>query len=119
MNESTSAENDQTGMQQKIQDKASEFGNRVQDQAETRKDKAAEGLEQAAEQMRNRVERQGGMQGEVGAKVADSLERSASYLREHEVDQIWDDLEEFVKDHPIQAAVGAAFAGFVVARILR
>lgn len=118
------------GMQQKaadmastmttqVQDKASEYSGKLQDQADAGIDKAAQGLEQAAEQMRSRMEDKGGVQAQVGTKVADSLEKTAGYLRDHEADQIWQDVEQFVKDHPLQAAATAAFAGFVVARIMK
>jgi ElaB/YqjD/DUF883 family membrane-anchored ribosome-binding protein len=102
-----------------IQDQASKAGSKLQDQADMGIDKAAGGLESAAEQMRGRFEDKGGMQGQMGTKVADSLEKTAGYLRDHEADQIWQDVENFVKDHPIQSAAGAAVAGFVIARVLR
>lgn len=103
----------------KAQEKASEYGNKLQGQADAGIDRAAEGLEQAAEQMRTRIDGQGGIEAQVGTKLADGLERSAGYLREHEADEIWHDVEQFVKDHPLQAAATAAFAGFVVARIMK
>lgn len=107
------------GMASNVKEKASEMGSKVQDQAEVGKDKAADGLEKAAEQMRTRLESQGGPQAQVGVKVADGMEKTAGYLREHEAAEIWSDVESFVKEHPMQAAATAAVAGFVIARILR
>jgi ElaB/YqjD/DUF883 family membrane-anchored ribosome-binding protein len=103
----------------KLQEQASNAGSKMQEQADMGIDKAAGGLEKAAEQMRGRFEDQDGVQAQVGTKVADSLEKTAGYLRDHEADQIWQDVEQFVKDHPLQAAAGAAVAGFVIARVLR
>lgn len=106
-------------MSSTVQDQASEYGQKIQEQADTGIDKAASGLQKAADQMRSRMNQQGGTQGQVGTKVADGLEKSATYLRDHEANEIWDDVEQWVKDHPIQSAAGAAVAGFVIARILR
>ncbi len=115
----TGNESQDQGVTQKVQDKASEYSGKLQDQADAGIDRAAQGLEQAAEQMRSRVEGQGGIQGQVGTKMADSLEKTAGYLREHEADEIWHDVEQYVKDHPLQAAASAAVAGFLFARILK
>lgn len=102
-----------------VQDRATEAGSKLHEQADMGIDKAAGGLESAAEQMRDRFADQDGMQGQVGGKMADGLERTAGYLREHDADKIWEDVEAFVKDHPLQSAAGAALAGFVIARVLR
>jgi len=108
-----------SNMTTQVQEKASEYSGKLQDQADAGIDKAAQGLEQAAEQMRSRMDDKGGVQAQVGTKVADSLEKTAGYLRDHEAEQIWQDVEQFVKDHPLQAAATAAFAGFVVARMMK
>lgn len=102
-----------------VQDRASEAGSKLHEQADMGIDKAAGGLESAAEQMRDRFADQDGVPAQVGGKMADGLERTAGYLREHDADQIWEDVEAFVKDHPLQSAAGAAIAGFVIARVLR
>ncbi len=104
---------------EKAQEKVSEYGTKLQDQADANIDRAADGLEKAAEQMRTRLEQKGGVQGQVGTKVADSLDKTSQYLREHEAQEIWSEVESFVKQHPMQAALGAAAAGFVLARMMK
>jgi ElaB/YqjD/DUF883 family membrane-anchored ribosome-binding protein len=47
------------------------------------------------------------------------METAAAYLKEHSSDEIFKDLEVFVKEHPTQALVGAIFAGFLVGRMMR
>ena len=106
-------------MTEKMQDKASNVGSKIQEQADVTRETAAGGLEKTADQMRDRLADKGGVQGQVGTKIADGLERTAVYLREHETEQIWNDVEKFVNEHPLQSAAGAAVAGFVIARVLR
>lgn len=99
-------------------DMAAEYGQKIQDSADMGKEKAAMGLESAADQLRERVG-EDGVQGQVGTKVADGLEKTATYLRDHDTSEIWSEIESFVKDHPLQAAAGALFAGFMMGRVLR
>lgn len=100
------------------QDKASEMGSKAQDTADEGLGRASEGLQRAADQMRQRSASEG-IQGEVATKAADTMEKTAGYLREHDTDEVWSDIETFVKEHPVQAAVGGLVAGFVIGRILR
>jgi ElaB/YqjD/DUF883 family membrane-anchored ribosome-binding protein len=103
--------------------KAEEMGQqareRAQHTAEQGKDATASGLDTAAEQIRERVGQGDGTAAQAGTKVADNLERTAGYLREHETGEMWQDLERYVRDHPVQAAAGALVAGFFVGRMLR
>ncbi len=99
-------------------EKAGQARAAVMEQTEQGRQKAATGLDSAADQLRERLSGEG-MQGQVGTKVADSLEKTADYLREHETSEIWDDIEQYVQDHPMQAAVGALAAGFLIGRVIR
>ncbi len=98
--------------------KAAEYGSKLTETADSGIDKAAEGLEKAAVQLRSHSE-DGGVQGQVGTRVADGLDKTSQYLRDHEAQEIWSDVEQFVKDHPLQAAAGAAVAGYVVAKLMK
>ena len=81
-------------------------------------DRAAEGLEKAANQLRTRAE-DGAVPEKVGVRVADGLDRTSQYLRDHEAQEIWNDVERLIKEHPVQAAVSAAVAGYVVAKLVK
>lgn len=115
---STMVNEEEPAMTDRAQEMASNAGQKAQDTADAGISRAASGLEKAADQMRDRMPGDGPA-AQMGTKVADSLERTAGYLREHDSDQLWEDVETFVKEHPIQAAAGAAVAGFIVARMLR
>ena len=129
-NAGTQQDSGQGGMQEKAMDKASEmrgmasekaseYSGKLHEGADAGVNRAAEGLEKAAVQLRDRAENGGGMQEKVGVRVADSLDKTSQYLRDHEATEIWSDVERFVQQHPMQAAVGAAVAGYVVAKVLK
>jgi ElaB/YqjD/DUF883 family membrane-anchored ribosome-binding protein len=102
-----------------VKDKASELGQKAQQQADIGKDKAAGGMESAADKIREQAGKSDGMTAQTGTKVADGMEKTAGYLREHDTTEMLDDVEKYVKDHPMQAVAGAVIGGFVIGRILR
>src|SRR4051794_5268249 len=92
---------------------------KAKEQADAGKDKAAEGLEATAERIKSMTGEGDGMPAQAGTKLAEGMETAASYLKEHSSDEMFKDLEVFVKEHPTQALVGAIFAGFMVGRMMR
>jgi len=92
---------------------------KAKDQVDTGIDKAAEGLESTAERIKGMAGEGDGMPAQAGTKIAEGMETAAGYLKEHSSDEILNDLEMFVKEHPTQALVGAVFAGFLFGRIMR
>jgi ElaB/YqjD/DUF883 family membrane-anchored ribosome-binding protein len=83
------------------------------------KDKAAGSMESAAEKIREQAENTNGVQAKAGVKVAEGMEKTAGYLKEHDTTEMIDDLEHYVREHPVQALAGAVVGGFLVGRILR
>jgi ElaB/YqjD/DUF883 family membrane-anchored ribosome-binding protein len=102
----------------KMKDKAPEVMQKAQ-KADAGIDTAAGSMESAADKIRERTQGKEGMPAEAGAKVADTMERTAGYLREHDSSEILDDVERFVREHPVQAVAGALVGGFVISRILK
>ena len=43
----------------------------------------------------------------------------ATYLRQHDTNEIMEDFEVYAKKHPTQTLVGAVVAGFLLGRLLR
>jgi ElaB/YqjD/DUF883 family membrane-anchored ribosome-binding protein len=82
-------------------------------------DRAATGLHTAAEKMRDRASSTSGVQAQVGEKAADYMEKASTYLQDHDSQELWGEVEKFVKEHPMQAAAGALFAGFMLGRMMR
>jgi hypothetical protein len=98
--------------------KAQDMGVKAQEKAEIGKEKVAEGIEGAVGTMRDKLPSDG-MVGKAGTVAADSLEKTAGYLRDHETSELWAEVQEYVKLHPASSLVGALAAGFVLSRILR
>jgi ElaB/YqjD/DUF883 family membrane-anchored ribosome-binding protein len=103
----------------KTREAASEYGQKAKEQADKGREQAAGGMERAAEQLRERSGSTQGIPAQAGVKVADGMETAATYLREHKTDDMINDLEHYVKEHPTQALAGAIFTGFVIGRVLR
>ncbi|HET6615987.1 MAG TPA: hypothetical protein VFH62_08875 [Dehalococcoidia bacterium] len=108
-----------TQSRQEMSQKATEFTEKTREKADEGMQKAAGGMEDTAQKLRDRTEDKGGMQAKAGEKVAEGMEKTAGYLREKDTQQIMDDVEQYVREHPVQAIAGALFGGFVIARILR
>lgn len=106
-------------LQEVATEKVGEVGTKLQDTADKGVNRAAEGIDQASTQLRDRATEMGGVQEKVGLRLADGLDKTSVYLRDHESQEIWNDVEKFVREHPMQAAVTAAVAGYVVAKVLR
>ena len=104
---------------EQVREKAAEYGEKAQQQLDAGKDQAAAGMERAAGQLRERAAQGGGVPAQAGMKVADTMDQAAGYLREHTTAEMWDEVEMYVRQHPAQALAGAAFAGFMLGRILR
>jgi ElaB/YqjD/DUF883 family membrane-anchored ribosome-binding protein len=92
---------------------------KAKDQVDAGMDKAAVGLESTAERIKGMTGEGDGMPAQAGTKLAEGMESAATYLKEHSSDEIFKDLEVFVKEHPTQALVGAVFAGFLFGRMMR
>ena len=97
----------------------SQAGEKIVAGADAGKERAASGLSVAAERMRERADSHEGMQADVAAKAADAMDKTASYLKEHDSQELWSEVEAFVKEHPMQAAAGALFAGYMLGKIIR
>lgn len=91
---------------------------RVRGTAGDRLDQAAD----AARRLGHRVREQGGLAGRaepVAYRVGDSLQSAASYVREHDVRSMREDVETGVRASPLKSLAMATVAGFVLGRMLR
>src|SRR5688500_15175227 len=73
------------------------------------------------ERARN-LEQSGGVQGKAGhvaLRASETLDRGADYIRNHEVDEMRDDLENAIRLRPLLSIGIAAGAGFLLARLFR
>jgi hypothetical protein len=105
----------------KVKDKANRAGNAISDTIDRRRGTAADGLDRFAETIHAKAGSvPGGARMERAAhSVANGIETTASYLRDHRVSEMKDDLVSACRKHPAQALVSALVIGFVIGRVAR
>jgi hypothetical protein len=52
-------------------------------------------------------------------RTADGLDRTVRYLREHQAQDMWVDIQEGAKARPVPFLIGALALGFVAGRLMR
>lgn len=105
------------GAMEEARGRGEQIATATQERADQGMDRAAEGMEQASASLRQHAG--DGATGKAAGVAADSMERGASYLRDKDSAEVWNDVEQYVGEHPAQALLGAVAAGFVIGRILR
>ena len=103
------------GIASKIKDKASQFGSTVSQTAERQRENAAKGLNRAAVGLHDGV----GSAAKMAHGVADGMESTAAYLRDHSFGDMGTDLMSACRRHPVQAMISAVVVGFVLGRAIR
>jgi ElaB/YqjD/DUF883 family membrane-anchored ribosome-binding protein len=116
----------------KVMDKVTDIAGRMKDQAGSAAEKVSEGfdkgrkttadtLQKTASALRDKAEDLPG--GEVAAglveRVADTVESTGAYLREHDMSDMKADIERMVRRNPTQSLVIACVAGFLIGRAFR
>lgn len=108
------------------QQRANQYAGEAQQKAEemqrrtdTMIDRASERMHGAAEKVREQSHRADGMPSKAGERLAEGMDRTSEYLSEHDTKGLMSDIEDYVKQHPRQAVLGALVGGFIVARMLR
>lgn len=110
---------------QKAQDVAGNLGQKAQDVAANVADRTDDVISKAGEQMSNlagtlreRAPREG-MLGNAAGAVADRLEASGNYLREHGVSDMASDVTGLIRQNPIPACLVGFGVGFLLGMALR
>lgn len=101
------------------QEKVENAAGQAQEKADMGMQKAADGLERAAETLRSRSDSQGGAVGDAAMSAAGALEQGAEYLRGTDTEQLLNDVEAMVRRRPVESLLVAAGLGIVVAKAMR
>jgi ElaB/YqjD/DUF883 family membrane-anchored ribosome-binding protein len=99
--------------------KLTEFGAAAADRVDQNRAAAADGLEGAAETLRQKADQlhQGGERvSDLAHTAADKINATADYVRENNFKDMVDDVHKVVKKNPGPALAVAAGLGFLVAR---
>jgi ElaB/YqjD/DUF883 family membrane-anchored ribosome-binding protein len=99
----------------RIKEKATQFGSTMSEQADRQRENAAKGLDRAASSLHDGV----GSAAKMGHGLADGMESTATYLRDHSFGEMGNDVMTLCRRHPVQALVSAAVLGFIVGRAIR
>lgn len=108
-----------TNVKESVRENVSSFRTNAMEQVEQSRERAASGVETAAQQVKDRVSGAGGIQETAGIKVAEGMDKTAAYLREHDTKAMMSDFENYAKEHPTQAIAGAVAFGFLLGRLLK
>ena len=98
--------------------RAAQLGRKAAEAIDERKETLAEGMQSAANTLREKADSLPG--GEKVARAAhttaDAMERAADYVREQDMQEMLSDAQQIVKRHPGAALLTAAAVGFLLAR---
>lgn len=105
----------------KASDKAGQMADQATQRANQQRGRVADTMERGAEQLDQRADQipGGPRTQDMAHNAADRLESAATYMRQKDVTAMADDLESLVRSHPKESLIGAAAAGFLVAKVLR
>src|SRR4051812_39993462 len=116
----------------KVMDKVTDIAGRVKDQAGNAAEKVGEGFEKGRKTTADTLQRTASALrdkagnvpgGEVAAgfveRVADTVESTGTYLREHDMSDMKEDMERIVRRNPMQSLIVACVAGFLIGRAFR
>ena len=105
----------------RAKDKASQWTTTASETADQQRENAAAGLERAASTVHEKAARMPGGPRAVNAahRVADGMETTATYLREHNFADMRDDVINVCRRHPAQALLSAAALGFLLGSAIR
>ncbi len=103
-------------------EKAGQVAEQASTAADTGLDKAAGGLDKAADLLRQRSEGMGGQGGGMQSALsmaAGRLDQAAQYLKDKDSQQLMTDLEGMVRQKPTQTLLIAAGVGFLLSKVVR
>ena len=105
----------------RAQETAKRYGQRAMDAVESGRQSAASTLDDAASGIRAKADSlPGGADvSKFARRAADKIGGAAQYLRDHEVKDMMSEVQDFIKEHPAQALIGAVVVGFLAGRSMR
>ncbi len=105
----------------KVKDKAGQVADTVSEKLGQQRGNAADGLDWAASTMHDGAESVPGGPKVVKLthSIADGMESTASYLREHDFKKMGKDVTDVCRHYPTQSLVAALAVGFLLGRSAR
>lgn len=98
--------------------RTAEIGANASDKATDVMNAAGDRMSTLAQTVREKAPAEG-RAGEVAATAAETLERSGRYLREADPNTVRMDLEQMIRQHPIESMLVGLGVGYLLARSMR
>ena len=104
-----------------LKSKAQHVGRNVRAKIEENRAPAAEKLRNAASALHGKADQLPGGETVAGMahKTADTMQATAEYVRQHNLDEMAADVSTFVRKRPGKSLLAAIAAGFLIGRTLR
>jgi len=109
------------GLASKLKDKASQVTSTVSDTVGRQRDNVAGGLDRVASTIHEKAASLPGGQKAADAahSLADGMESTASYLRDHNLKDMGNSLTGICRKYPVESVISALAIGFLVGRAFR
>jgi ElaB/YqjD/DUF883 family membrane-anchored ribosome-binding protein len=85
-------------------------------QADAGMDRASETARGFADTLHRRAENFEGVRADANERVAETIDRTADYLKEHDSEQLFGDVKSYIRKHPMQAVAGAVVGGMLLGK---
>ena len=105
-------------MTSKVKDKAGEIAETVSEKLDQQRESAAGGLGRAATTMHDNAESVPGGPKVINLthQIADGMQSTASYLRDHDFNQMGKDVINICRRYPTESLIAALAVGFLIER---
>jgi hypothetical protein len=109
------------GLGSKLREKASQVTSTVSDTVGRQRDNVVGGLDRAASTIHEKAGSLPGGQKAANAanRLADGMESTASYLRDHDLKDMGNSVAGICRKYPVQSLLSAVAIGFLMGRALR
>jgi ElaB/YqjD/DUF883 family membrane-anchored ribosome-binding protein len=97
--------------------RAAQTGRQATEKVDAQREPAARALENTASRLQDGGDRIASAASGAVRSTTDKLHATADYIREHDVRDMLDDVQDLVRRHPGQALAAAAVAGFLVGKV--
>jgi hypothetical protein len=95
---------------------------RITERMEAGRHAAADRLEEAADTLQDRSQefsRRGGRLSEIADRTAHRMSDAAQYMRSHDMNDVWRDVQNFLRRYPAESVAAALVLGILAGRALR
>jgi ElaB/YqjD/DUF883 family membrane-anchored ribosome-binding protein len=102
---------------QDVGEKWEDAGRHVSERIDGQREKAVKSLEKASETLHHQVNGSAGVIAKVVRTAAEKLQTSADYIRESDLNAMFDDIQGAVRKYPVQSIGVALVAGYFVGKV--